>query len=211
MAKSSSHSGKSLKRSMQHRLAAAEEGLIVAEYDVGPLSRAVEALKRQTAWEILLEGENRTWERLVVEKLDPIHQRLEWIEAIVSGYEKLREAGEPGRIDRKAAEAAASYESPLFNPVVAALVNERMAATQSEPDPEVEDLHDPSHPVVVDSPVPPFADTVFRNKSDSSNMPVSLETLKQIWQSAEPDERQDFLEWMRERQQNSNKAVSETT
>jgi hypothetical protein len=91
---------------------AIEAGIMAAEHDARPLAEAVRALKTCSAWQELVPNEPRTWPRLIVERIDPRHGRIEWIEAVAGGYEKLRAEGHRGRITRRAAEQAFGYRHP---------------------------------------------------------------------------------------------------
>jgi hypothetical protein len=91
---------------------AIEAGIMAAEHDARPLSEAVRTLKASATWHELVPNEPRTWPRLIVERIDPRHGRIEWIEAVANGYEKLRAEGHRGRITRRAAEQAIGYRHP---------------------------------------------------------------------------------------------------
>ncbi len=90
-------------------VAKAEEGLVAAEHDLSKLYDAILGLKEHQAWETLLPDEPRTWQRLLETRIDPVHQRIEWVEALLAGYAKLRTDGHDKRITRRDAEAAVGY------------------------------------------------------------------------------------------------------
>lgn len=84
-----------------------EEGLGAAEHDVRLLCESVQALQNCHCWELLFPDEPRNWARVVRERVDPVHGRVEWLQAVCDGYRQLRGAGHAGRISRRDAEHAA--------------------------------------------------------------------------------------------------------
>jgi len=162
---------------IRRRLADAEAGLLVAEYDLTPFVEAIQDLQQWRAWETLFSDEPKTWARLVMERLDPQSQRLTWIESLLRGYAELQRQGYPGRIHRRLAEKAVGY-APLPSLLEAVAPATPFANPASTSDAGTSDAG-------TSDAGPTFAPP-----------PDSFTSLQKLWLAATPEERQAFLRWL---------------
>lgn len=162
-----------LEKRVRRLLAAAEEGLLVADYNAGPLRDAVREIQQQALWEEVFDDEPKTWERLIREYIDPVHQRVERINAIVDGYDKLRGENRRGRITRRDSEQAVG-----FHPAASAA---RPAELQ----------------------------TFGEHVRFEAGTPAEQQ-LRTLWQKLTPEERQSFLNWLRETEEHREEPVEMT-
>lgn len=206
---------------VEFTLGRVDEGLCAAEHDVRLLCESIHLLKQSHCWELLFPDEPRNWDRVVQERIDPVHKRVGWLQAVYDGYRKLRDAGRQGRISRRDAERAVGYSDGWWNRLPA-MQEERsgvLAAWRSGPPPSLEpiDFHEgksASRAAAVASIAAEIEESssctasperlgdeeVEESVSSTSVVAAGdagpLTALKQVWEAASTYEKEVFASWI---------------